>query len=141
MNEILFGPAQREFISDFKHGKLQRINLLEGSVRSGKTYVSLIVWAMYLAKMPRDGRYMMVGHTLLSLKRNCIEPLMNMMGANMRLTDSGRRAVIFGRSVELEGSSDERAEARIRGVTLNGAYVDELSLAPRSCLAKLLSPR
>ena len=139
MNEILFGPAQREFISDFKHGKLQRINLLEGSVRSGKTYVSLIVWAMYLAKMPRDGRYMMVGHTLLSLKRNCIEPLMNMMGANMRLTDSGRRAVIFGRSVELEGSSDERAEARIRGVTLNGAYVDELSLAPRSFFTMLLS--
>lgn len=139
MNEILFGPAQRAFISDFKHGHLRRINLLEGSVRSGKTYVSLIVWAMYLARMPKDGRYMMVGHTLLSLKRNCLEPLQQMMGGNMRLTDSGRRAVIFGRSVELEGSSDERAEARIRGVTLNGAYVDELSLAPRSFFAMLLS--
>ncbi len=35
---------------------------------------------------------------------------------------------LFGRKIYLEGVNDSRAENKIRGMTLNGAYCDELTL-------------
>ena len=37
-------PSQNEFLIDVIDEKTSRINILQGSVRSGKTYVSLIAW-------------------------------------------------------------------------------------------------
>ena len=138
--QIAFTEKQKRFVHDFKTGKLRRINLLEGSVRSGKTWISLIVWALWLATMPEDGKYLMVGKTLTTLKRNCLEPLINLLGrANMQMSIASKRAVIFGRAIDLEGASDARSEEKIRGVTLNGAYMDEATLSPEPFFVMLLS--
>ena len=48
MSEI-FTPPQKKILSDFKNGRLKRINLLDGSVRSGKTWISLVLWALWTA--------------------------------------------------------------------------------------------
>lgn len=138
--QIAFTEKQKRFVHDFKVGKLRRINLLEGSVRSGKTWISLIVWALWLATMPEDGKYLMVGKTLTTLKRNCLEPLISLLGrANMQMSIASKRAVIFGRAIDLEGASDARSEEKIRGVTLNGAYMDEATLSPEPFFVMLLS--
>lgn len=131
---------QKQLISDFKRGKFRRINILEGSVRSGKTFVSLIIWALYLAQGSKNGRYLMAGRTLSTLKRNCLEPLQALLGeSNMVFSTSSKRALIFGRQVELEGASNALSESRIRGMTLSGAYLDEITLLPRDFFAMLLS--
>ena len=140
MSSFAFTDKQKALFSDWKNGRLRRINILEGSVRSGKTYSSLILWALWIATRPQGGKYLMVGKTLTTLKRNCLEPLASILGAaNMQFSIPAKRAVIFGRVVDLEGASDARSEEKIRGVTLHGAYMDEITLSPEPFFAMLLS--
>ena len=58
-----------------KNGKMKRINIFEGSVRSGKTYISMIVWGFWVAGSPKNKAYLMAGKTLQTLKRNVLEPM------------------------------------------------------------------
>lgn len=139
-SDFAFTEKQRALFRDWMDGRLRRINILEGSVRSGKTFSSLILWAFWLAERPRDGKYLMVGKTLTTLRRNCLEPLLSLLGErNMEFSIPGKRARIFGRNIDLEGASDVRSEEKIRGVTLHGAYMDEITLAPQPFFAMLLS--
>ena len=140
MNKKVFTPRQEEVISLFKHGKLKRINLLDGSVRSGKTYISLILWALFVASMPEDKSYMMAGKTLNTLKRNCLDLLQSLIGSkNFYYSLSKKEAVLFKRKVYLEGVNDKRSENKIRGMTLMGAYCDELTLFDEDFFSMLLS--
>ena len=140
MSSFALTEKQKVFFADWKHGNLKRINILEGSVRSGKTFSSLILWALWLATRPESGKYLMVGKTLTTLKRNCLEPLLSVLGEdNMRFSIPGKHAEIFGRSVDLEGASDARSEEKIRGITLHGAYMDEITLSPQPFFVMLLS--
>lgn len=140
MSNFALTARQKEFFADWKHGNLRRLNILEGSVRSGKTYSSLIMWALWLATRPADGKYLMIGKTLTTLKRNCLEPLQAILGRdNMSYSIPAKRGTIFGRHIDLEGASDARSEEKIRGITLSGAYLDEITLAPEPFFAMLLS--
>lgn len=131
---------QRELLRIWQRGKLRRINLLEGSVRSGKTWISLVVWAFWVATMPRDGNYLMVAKTLTSLRRNCLDLLQELVGTKyFTYSLSKKEARLFGRLVYLEGVNDARAESKIRGMTLQGAYCDELTLFTEDFFSMLLS--
>lgn len=46
---------------------------------------------------------------------------------------------MFGRRIMLEGANDMRSEGKIRGITLGGAYCDELTLFPKDFFVMLLS--
>ena len=140
MNSEFFTEKQKDFVRDFKYNRLKRINILDGSVRSGKTWISLIIWVAWLATMPKSKKYLMVGKTLTTLKRNCLDVLIELFGKNnVSYSMSTKKAVIFGYSIELEGANDEGAESKIRGMTLQGAYCDEITLLPESFFAMLLS--
>ena len=60
---------------EFMATELARINVLHGSIRSGKTVVSLFKFALEVATYPQDARFLMVGVTLDTLKRNCLDIL------------------------------------------------------------------
>ena len=135
INEIL-NPKQIKFMVN----KDKRINLLTGSVRSGKTYVSLLKWAIFVGLMPENVEFLMSGKTLTSLKRNCLGLLQDLVGKdNFTYSISQKSAKLFGRTVWLEGANDDRAEGKIRGMTLGGAYVDELTQVPEDFYKMLLS--
>lgn len=120
--------------------KLQRINLLEGSVSSGKTWISLVCWGFWIATMPSDKLYLMVGKSLTTLKRNCLVLLEELFGtSNFTFSTSAKEAYLFGRRILLEGANDARSEGKIRGLTLQGAYCDELTLFPKDFFVMLLS--
>lgn len=106
-----------------------RINLLEGSVRSGKTWVSLVGWALFVASMPKEAEFLMVGKTLTTLKRNCLG-LLQKLEPSFRFSTSQKVGELYGRKIWLEGANDESAVNKIRGMTLAGVYVDELTLIP-----------
>ena len=134
LNEML-NPKQIDFmLYDDK-----RINLLTGSVRSGKTYVSLLKWAVFVGSMPEDNEFLMTGKTLTSLKRTCLGLLQELVGENFRYSISQKSGTLFGRKIWLEGANDDRAESKIRGMTLAGAYVDELTQIPEDFYRMLLS--
>ena len=132
----LLNPKQLDFMlyND------KRINLLTGSVRSGKTYVSLLKWAIFVGMMPENSEFLMTGKTLTSLKRNCLGLLQDLVGSdNFTYSISQKSAKLFGRIIWLEGANDDRAESKIRGMTLAGAYVDELTQIPEDFYKMLLS--
>ena len=110
---------------------LSRINLLYGSVRSGKTWISLLKWALWVGMQPKHDEFLMVGKTITTLKRNCFGLLSDLIGDNFSYSVSQKKALIFGRTVWLEGANDERSESKIRGMTLKGIYIDELTQIPK----------
>lgn len=136
----VYSDKQLALLKLWQQDGLKRINLLEGSVRSGKTWISLVLWAFWVATMPKDGNYLMVAKTLTSLRRNCLDLLQDLVGtANFTYSLSKKEAILFGRLVYLEGVNDARAESKIRGMTLQGAYCDELTLFTEDFFSMLLS--
>ena len=120
--------------------RLKRINLLEGSVSSGKTWISLVLWAFWVKTMPDDGLYMMCAKSLTTLKRNCLLLLQELVGENnFTFSVPAKEGQLFGRKVLFEGANDARSEAKIRGLTLQGAYCDELTQFPQDFYTMLLS--
>lgn len=135
-----FTSKQKALVRAFKQGKLKRINILDGSVRSGKTWITCVIWALWVATMPADKTYLMTARTLTTLKRNCLEPMVQLLGAeNFNYSISSKSGRLFGRNIQFEGANDAQAEAKIRGLTLQGAYVDEITLVPEDYFTMLLS--
>ncbi|MES9804930.1 PBSX family phage terminase large subunit [Streptomyces cinereoruber] len=121
-----------------------RINVWEGSVRSGKTIASLLRWLIYVADAPRGGELVMVGRTRDSLFRNIIGPLMNPdlfgdLAAQVQYNNGAPMATILGRPVHVIGANDAKAEPKVRGMTCAGAYVDELTTLPRTFFDQLIA--
>ena len=131
----MLSEKQKQFLKDDLH----RINLLYGSVRSGKTWISLLKWAIWVGQQAQDKQFLMVGKTITTLKRNCLVLLEELIGDNITYSISQKKAVIFGRTVWLEGANDERSESKIRGMTLMGVYIDELTQIPQDFYLMALS--
>lgn len=119
-----------------------RINLWHGSVRSSKTIMSLIRWCEFVADAianDRPGKLLMFGKTERTLKRNVLDPLAEMVGKDLKISTGSGEARLFGRTIDLAGANDERAWQKIAGMTLLGAYGDEVTLAPETFFKMLLS--
>ncbi len=137
---VNYTPKQRELMRLWQKNELARINLLEGSVSSGKTWISLVLWAFWVKTMPEDKLYLMCAKSLTTLKRNCLLLLQELVGEkNFTFSIPAKEGRLFGRQVLFEGANDARAESKIRGMTLQGAYCDELTQFPEDFFAMLLS--
>ncbi|MBO8169334.1 MAG: PBSX family phage terminase large subunit [Thermoanaerobacteraceae bacterium] len=131
----LFSPKQLASIEQSD----ARLNIWEGSVRSGKTISSIVRWLEYIKTGP-PGDLLMVGKTERTLKRNILDPIEQIVGTKRFKYNRGLGEVyICGRRIYVVGANDERAEGKIRGHTLAGAYGDELTLWPESFFKMLLS--
>lgn len=117
-----------------------RINIWQGSVSSGKTISSLIRWIEFCNNGAK-GNLLMVGKTERTLKRNVIDVLSEILdGSGSFITRTGSGEIQIGnRTIYIVGANDERAEAKIRGLTLAGAYGDEVTLWSESFFNMLLS--
>lgn len=132
--------AKQNELMQIAKGGLKRINILHGSVRSGKTWISLVLWCIWIRNMPMDKAYLMTAKTLTTLKRNCLDLLETLAGRNNFVYSIPRKeAVLYGRKIYLEGVNDTGAEAKIRGMTLQGAYCDEVTLFNEEFFNMLLS--
>lgn len=138
----LLSRKQRESIGQ----STARINIWEGSVRSGKTVASLWRWLMFVATAPRGGELVMFGKTRDSVASNLFEPLTDpaLFGEcsrDVHYTPGAPFARIYGRRVRVVGANDAKAEPKVRGGTWVGAYGDELTTLPeaffRQALARL----
>lgn len=106
-----------------------RINIAHGAVRSGKSVGTIWCWIRHIAYGP-DGDLLMVGKTAGALLRNVVSPyLLPLLGsaAKLSMSSSNPRIEIGSRTIYLAGANDARAEEKIRGMTLAGAYGDELT--------------
>ena len=102
--------------------------------------MSLVLWAFWVKTMPKNGLYMMAAKSLTTLKRNCLLPLQDLIGeSNFEFSVTKKEGWLFGRHIILEGANDIRSEGKIRGVTLHGAYCDELTQLQEDFFTMLLS--
>lgn len=115
-----------------------RLNFLIGSVRSGKTFVSLVRWLEFIQECPQ-GNLAIIGRTSSTIKRNIIDEICNMIGADAHYYIGKSELTLWGKRIYLIAGNDERAEGKLRGLSLVGAYCDEMSLLPESFFTMLLS--
>lgn len=121
-----------------------RVNLWEGAIRSGKTIASIFRWMYFINAMRgHSGDLVMAGRTRDSVWRNVIGPMQdpNIFGDAARevLGNYGSSYIKFlGRRIYIMGASDVKAETVLRGLTVLGAYVDEITVIPETFFAQLL---
>lgn len=109
-----------------------RINVYEGSVRSGKTIGTLLDWIRFCRQGPA-GNLLMTGRTERTIINNLVLPIQEMLGEDRVRINRGNGTVdICGRVVFIIGANNEQARTKIQGLTLAGAYVDEASTLPES---------
>lgn len=120
-----------------------RCNIWEGAIRSGKTIASILCWLFFLSDPPPGGQFVMVGRTRESLARNVIEPmrdtaLFGPLASRVSYTFGAPTATVLGRRVFMLGASDAKAEMSLRGLTVAGAYVDEITVIRPEFFRQLL---
>ena len=78
MSRLNFGPRLKEFA--YRPLELDaRINILEGSVRAGKTW-ALIPKILYACRYPVNGWRIMTGQSKQTIFRNVLADLFNLIG-------------------------------------------------------------
>jgi PBSX family phage terminase large subunit len=115
-----------------------RINIFEGPVRAGKSFVALIRWLEFIRRGP-PGPLILVGRTDKTIKRNIISPLQELVGSAFVYSSGKGECYLYGRTMYVVGANDDRAEAKIRGSEFAGALIDELTLIPENFFKMLLS--
>lgn len=104
-----------------------RYNIWEGAVRSSKTVASSVAWMKYARTAP-PGPLAMIGKTERTLKRNVIDPIIEMVGASRARYLAGSGELwLNGRRIYTAGANDATAVSKIQGLTLAGAYGDEVA--------------
>lgn len=121
-------------------------NLWDGSIRSGKTFLS-ILWLINMNAILPAGDGMILGQTPQTIERNFLNSLMEYLGEGNYRYKTGERLDIYyfdskgdriKRRFHIVGASDLKAVKRIRGSTLMLAYVDEATLMPKEVFDELV---
>lgn len=115
-----------------------RYNIWVGAVRSGKSFASLLALIMFCKDAPA-GDFAIIGKSITSIKRNILGPLKQLLGDRFQYYLGKSEANLFNRTIHLVGANDERAEHKIRGMTIIGAYVDEITIIPETVFQMLKS--
>lgn len=115
------------------------INILEGAVRSGKTWC-LHPKAIYCCCYGVGGRKIITGVSKQSIYNNVLRDLFDIVGSkNHNYNRSSGRLRLFDSEWQIIGAKDEASERYIRGLTVGVALCDEVSLMPHSFFQMLLS--
>lgn len=115
-----------------------RLNFWEGPVRSGKSYSCFWRWIDFIQNGP-PGPLIMCGRTEPTIKRNIIRPLQDLIGDDLQYMSGKGEAKLWGRTIDIVGANDERAEAKIRGSEYVGALLDEVTIIPENFVKMLFS--
>ncbi len=124
--------------SQFLHESNARINIAEGAVRSGKSFVILLRFMEELRSGP-EGEYIVTGKSRDSLDRNVVTPLQNLCAYEIPYNQGRGYFHLFNKKVYVIGANDERASSKIKGATFAGALVDEVTELPESYFEMLFS--
>lgn len=119
------------------------VNIWDGAIRSGKTIGSLLRWLGFVAAAPSGGVLVVVARTRDSAFRNVFMPLMDAglfgpLANQVHYTSGAPTGTILGKTVFVLGASDAKAEKVLRGLTVAGAYVDEVTVIPEDFFTQLL---
>ena len=109
------------------------INILHGSVRSGKTIVASLRFLEFILRSEYS-EFMISGKTRDTIERNIIRDLIRMCEGQVyyKYRKFDNYIEIADKKVWLIGFSDEGATEKVRGMTVGGWYADEITSAAKS---------
>ena len=138
MHRFKFGPRAERFAMRPPEDDWP-INILEGAVRSGKTWC-LHPKALYCCCYNVGGRKIITGVSKQSIHNNVLHDLFEIVGSrNYNYNRSTGQLRLFDCEWLIVGAKDEASERYIRGLTVGVALCDEVSLMPQSFFQMLLS--
>lgn len=138
MIRINYGPRAERFAMRPPE-KDRPINILEGAVRSGKTWC-LHPKALYCCAYNVGGRKLFTGVSKQSVYNNVLTDLFDLVGpGNYRYNRNTGQLNLYGTDWLVIGAKDEGSERYVRGLTVGIAICDELSLMPQSFFQMLLT--
>ncbi|QDG61229.1 PBSX family phage terminase large subunit [Pseudarthrobacter sp. NIBRBAC000502771] len=137
-------PLSFKQVSSVVESASAKIALWVGAVSAGKTIASLFAFLFAVRATRGTGLVIIVGKTLQTIERNILAPLMDdrlfgELSKQIIHTKGSGTAWILGREVHLVGANDSRSEEKIRGSTVELAYVDEATLLPPGFWEMLIS--
>ena len=145
MNLGAWSKKQKEFIR-IPYEKHKRIVLCSGSVRSGKTVANIPKALQMFFYAFNNGNYptVIMGKTKETIYRNVLKDLFSFIGEkNYRYNQAtGQLKIKYGKHYHTSyviGADNQNAETKIRGLTVAGAYVDELTTIPYNVFVQLLN--
>ena len=118
--------------------------IADGSIRSGKTISCICGFLMWSQEMFSGEAFILAGKTMGALKKNVIQPMIQIMeawGWSYLYIRSGTDARIeIGSNVYyLYGANTEAAQDALQGLTAAGAYADEAALFPKSFIDQMIA--
>jgi PBSX family phage terminase large subunit len=138
MNQINYGRRAERFAMQPPEEDCP-INILEGAVRSGKTW-SLIPKIFYACDYKIGGRKIITGVSKQSVYNNVLLDVFDWVGPeNYNYNHSTGKLRLFDTEWLVIGAKDEGSERYLRGITVGIAICDELSLMPQSFFQMLLT--
>lgn len=134
MAEASYSKAQIDFLAKSFKG----INIAGGAVRSGKTYAQTIAMVYFLIDHATPGMQgLITAKTLDAIERNIFQNLHQFleqenMSDAFEFRRQPLRVIYKPKNIELVclGASDDKAEARLRGMTAQIWVADEVTLYP-----------
>lgn len=139
-DSVLKPFGEKAFNFAFRHPKDDaRINILEGAVRSAKTW-SMLPKLLQLCEYDVQGWRVITGVSKQTVYNNVLNDLFDLIGA--RNYDYNRQTGelnMFGSQWLVIGAKDEGSEKYVRGLTVGVAYGDEGVLQPPSFIRMLLN--
>ena len=115
------------------------INILEGAVRSSKTW-SMIPKILQLSRYDVGGQRVLTGASKQTVYNNVLNDLFDILTPkNYTYNRQTGELDIMGAKWLVIGAKDEGSERYVRGLTVGVAYADELTLLPRNFTMMLLN--
>lgn len=115
----------------------KKINIWSGAVRSGKSFSATLRFLIEVAEAP-PGDMAIITRDANSFRRNVLPILRDLVGMDVNYRAGISQIDLWGRTIHLIGCHDQRSEGKLRGCTLQGALVDEISIIPETSWIVLL---
>lgn len=129
-NRALFTEKQLQVIQEDLSNSA-RITLLEGAVRTGKTYLALWLWLKHINSITRMGfvnvKFIMTGFTVPSLQKNVLDDMYSIFGIDTTLNDNNEFKCL-GQTICCFGADKHHSFKSMRGMTAYGWYGNEATL-------------
>lgn len=113
--------------------------ILDGAIRSGKTVCGITSFVMWAMANFENANFALCGKTIGTFRRNVLSPMKEILPPNgykihdkraenyLIITWQGRENYFY-----LFGGKDEASQDLVQGITLSGAFFDEVALMPES---------